>query len=267
MNQNLMAKKVASLWVIGVVSVVRNSHLAYASPDSLGRGDWLDRAGDTPLRCPFLPCGKHTCLGTFWDICFQNSQKIWQNLKKNQILLVCLWKQQTKRFQGVLPHVLKTLGCILCGVGGTDGGLGWKQAVMSRLPWLSILPWSCWRAQGEHSGSCTRGPPWILLGRDGWPDLCECPAGNRLGLQKHAPQGKAATLVFAGIQNTWKGGKKRKFCQRWGSRAPAAQWCAAALLARPNHPSTWTLVWAAGSPSLHPPACTWEPAGAALLGN
>lgn len=35
---------------------------------------------------------------------------------------LCLWKQQTKRFQEVFPYTLKTLGCILCGMGGSDGG-------------------------------------------------------------------------------------------------------------------------------------------------
>lgn len=122
MNQNLIAKIVVSLWVTGVVSAVRNSHLAHASLHCLGRGEWLGWAGDTLLGCSFLPCWKHSGVGTFWGTCCQNSQKMWQNLKKTDSASLCLWKQHTKRFQGVLPHVLKTLGCIFCGAGGTDGG-------------------------------------------------------------------------------------------------------------------------------------------------
>lgn len=123
---------------------------------------------------------------------------------------------------------------------------------MNWLSQFSILLW----AQGECTGPCTQGLPRILLDKDECPDLPEYPARKCLSLQTWGLQGKVAVLVFAGIQNAWRWGKKRKSYQRWDGQVPAAQRCAA--LSQHHHAAQAPGHWCeplAGSPRFCPAVC------------
>lgn len=214
----------------GVVSVVRNSHLADDSLHSLCRGEWPGWAGDALLRFLLPTVWKHTCLGTFRDICLQNSPKTWQKLKTPQILLVCFMEAADKEIlRGFATHP-QVPGPYFTWCGGNWLSLGWMEAVSNELTSLTFH-----LALG-HGGRA-------LLGREGCPELGECPARNCLSLHTRRPQCEVAALVFIGIQNTWRGGKEWKFCWRWGGWEPAVQQGAAALQAQSKCPSTRRLVW------------------------